>query len=156
MGSLLNSCADETTARAELKIKLHQHNSSAVWPQLFHKADQRAAITNRHSGFWKKQRETCVSIIAIGLTGVQALTQFLAGLEKRHPFFLDEHGVACSRIAAGSRRTVLDREGTEAAQFDAISGSQRIGDFIQNGIDDILDIAVIEMWIVRSDNLHQF
>jgi hypothetical protein len=87
------------------------------------------------------------SIFFIHQIGIEPLAQLLARLEEGHPFFLDEHRIAGPRIAAGAGRTVLHGEGAETAQFHAIAGRQRVGDLVQNGIDDVLDVAVVEVRI---------
>jgi hypothetical protein len=59
-------------------------------------------------------------------------------------------------IAAGSGRTMLDRERTETAQFDAIAARQCGDDLIENRVHDILDIPLIEVRVVLGDALNQF
>ena len=63
---------------------------------------------------------------------------------------------AGARIAAGARRTVLDREGAEAAQLDTVAARQRGGDLVEDGVDDVLDVALIEMRVLRRDLLDEF
>jgi hypothetical protein len=45
--------------------------------------------------------------------------------------------------------TVLDRKSPEAAQFNAIFPGERCHDLTQNGVDDILYIALVEVGILR-------
>jgi hypothetical protein len=52
---------------------------------------------------------------------VQALAHFLAGLEERHVFLGHRDLGAGARIAPDTRRAILDREGAEAAQLDAVA-----------------------------------
>ena len=49
---------------------------------------------------------------------------------------------AGTRVAAGARRTILDREGAEAAQLDPIAARERIDDLAEDRVDDILDVAL--------------
>ncbi len=65
----------------------------------------------------------------------------LAGLEERHPFLFDFHRFARSRVAAGARRAVLHRKGAETSKFDAVPVGERVGDLLENGADDVLDIS---------------
>src|SRR2546423_9334505 len=62
---------------------------------------------------------------------------------------------AGARIAAGARRAVLDREGAEAAQFDAIAARERGGDLAEHGVHDILDVALIEVRVLPGDTLNE-
>src|SRR5262245_63476523 len=52
---------------------------------------------------------------------VQPLAHFFAGLEERYALLVDRHMRAGARIAPGTRRTVLDREGAKAAQLDPVA-----------------------------------
>jgi hypothetical protein len=45
--------------------------------------------------------------------------------------------------------TVLDRKSPEAAQFNAIFPGEHCHDLTQNGVDDILYIALVEVGILR-------
>src|SRR5690349_23613352 len=49
-----------------------------------------------------------------------------------------------ARVAPGACGPMLDREGTEAAQLDAITTRQRSHDLIKDRIDDVLDIPLVE------------
>src|SRR5579883_472399 len=60
-----------------------------------------------------------------------------------------------ARVAPRAGRTVLDREGAEAAQLDPVAARHRGDDLAQDGVDDVLDIALIEVRILRRDTLHQ-
>src|SRR4051794_1336260 len=79
---------------------------------------------------------------------IQPFAHFLAGLEERHAFLIDRHMSAGARIAARTGRPVLHREGAEAAQLNAITARQGGDDLAQNGIHDILDVALVEMRIL--------
>ena len=87
---------------------------------------------------------------------IEALAHFLAGLEERRQLLGDRNLVAGARIAAGAGLALLGREGAEAAQLDALSASERIGDLAENSVDDGLDVALIEMRIARGHALHEF
>src|SRR5580658_8002155 len=87
---------------------------------------------------------------------IEALAHFLAGFEERRELLGDRHLVAGARIAAGAGLTLLGRERAEAAQLDALAPSQRVGDLAENGVDDGLDVALVEMRIARGHALHEF
>src|SRR5208282_723283 len=84
---------------------------------------------------------------------VQPLAHFLAGLEERHRFLLDRDVRAGARIAPGAGRPVLDREGAEAAQLDAVALRHGIGDFAEDRVHDVLDVTLVEMGILGGDTL---
>src|SRR6266581_2119696 len=86
---------------------------------------------------------------------IEALAHFLAGLEERNALLLDGDVRPGARIAPGAGRPVLDRKGAEAAQLDAIAAGERGDDLAQDGIDDVLDVALIEMRVLRRDTLDE-
>src|ERR1700730_11526512 len=78
-----------------------------------------------------------------GLRPVEALAHLLAGLEDRHGFAIDRYMRACSWVAAGASRTILDRKRAEAAQLHSGSARQRRHDLAQDRIDDVFDVALV-------------
>ena len=90
------------------------------------------------------------------LGAIEPLAHFLAGLEKRHAFLIDSDVGAGARIAPGARRALLDRKCAETAQFDPVAARHRRDDLPQYGIDDILDVALVEVGILRRDMLNEF
>src|SRR5262245_26849712 len=89
------------------------------------------------------------------IVAVQALAHFLAGLEEWHGFLVDRDARAGARVAAFARRPFLDRERPEAAQLDAVAPRQGSRDLAQDGVDDILDIPLIKVRILRCDPLNE-
>src|SRR5436305_3903674 len=87
---------------------------------------------------------------------VQPLAHFLAGLEERNALLVDRHMRAGARIAPRARRAVLYRKRAETAQFDAVAARQCGDDFIENGVDDVLDIPLVEVRVVLGDALDEF
>ena len=83
---------------------------------------------------------------------VEPLAQVLAGLEERHELLGHRDRGAGARVAADAGRAVLDGEGAEAPELDAVAARQRIDDLVEDDVDDALDVAVIEMldWRPRS------
>src|SRR5437762_4713128 len=58
-------------------------------------------------------------------------------------------------IAAGARRPVLDRERAKTAQFDAIPFCHGLDDLVEDSVHDVLDVALIEMWVLCRDARHK-
>ena len=63
----------------------------------------------------------------------------------KHEPPVDLNGGAGAGVAAGARAAAFHRERAEAAQLDAIAAGERVGDLVEDGGDDPLDVAVIEM-----------
>lgn len=92
----------------------------------------------------------------LALAVIKAVTEFFAGLEKRHEFFSHRHGRARARIAALPGCAMLNGERTEAAQLNTITARERIDNLIEDHVHDPLDIAMIKMRMRGCDLLHQF
>src|SRR5438105_5654374 len=86
---------------------------------------------------------------------VQPVAQLLAGLEERDVLFRDLDAVASARVAPDAGIAALDREGAEAAQLDPIAARQGRADLVEDGGDDDLDIALVEMRVGFSKPLHE-
>jgi len=101
-----------------------------------------------------------LAILAAGVRSpaiaVQSFAHFLARLEKWHALLIDRHMGAGARVAAGTRRAMLDGKCTKSAQFDPIAASQSRHDFIEDRVDDVLHIPLIEVRVVLGDALNQF
>src|SRR5262245_27745712 len=97
--------------------------------------------------------KTILRIMTSSAGAVEPLAHFLAGLEERHRFLVDRHMRAGARIASGAGRPVLDRKRPEAAQLDAVAARHRGDDLAQDGVDDVLHVALVEMRILRGDAL---
>ena len=61
---------------------------------------------------------------------------------------------AGARVAAIAGRTVLDRKGPQAAQFDPVALGHGVGDFAEDRVDDALNVALIKVWIGTSNMQH--
>ena len=94
----------------------------------------RATLT----GFWRRRR-------------VEAHAHLLAGLEHRDHLLVDRDGLAGARVAAGARVPLLDREGAEAAQLDPVAAGQRVGDGVEDRVDDVLDVPLVQMRVLLGD-----
>jgi hypothetical protein len=49
-----------------------------------------------------------------------------------------------------------DREGTETAYFDPTAPRKCFADHLEDGYDNALDVAVLEMWMQLCHPSHQF
>src|SRR5438552_3934954 len=58
-------------------------------------------------------------------------------------------------VSAGAGRSILDREGAESPELDPIAARHRADDLAENGIDDVLDITLIKMRVLRRNALHK-
>jgi hypothetical protein len=63
---------------------------------------------------------------------------------------------AGTRITPGACGAMLDREGTEAAQLDAIAARKGRYDLLENRIHNVLDIPLVQMRVVLGDTLNKF
>src|SRR5271165_3924910 len=91
----------------------------------------------------------------LGSAAIEALAHFLAGLEKRRQLLGYGNFVAGPRIAAGARLALFGRESAEAAQLHPLAAGEGVGNLAENGIDDILDVALVEMRIAGGHALHE-
>ena len=58
-------------------------------------------------------------------------------------------------IAAGPGRPVLDREGAEAAQLDAVALGHSARDLTKDRVDDVFDVALIKMRVLSRNALDE-
>ena len=58
---------------------------------------------------------------------------------------------ASFRVPPGARLAMLNRKGTEAAYLDPSTPSKCVADLREDGFDNALDIAVLEMWVQLCD-----
>jgi hypothetical protein len=99
---------------------------------------------------------TILRIMASRARAVEPLAHFLAGLEERHGLLLHRHVLTGTGSAAGPGRPVLDGERAEATQFDAIPARNSRDDLTEDSVDDILDVALLKMRVLRRDARHEF
>ena len=87
---------------------------------------------------------------------VETLAHLLAGLEERRQLLGHRHLVAGARIATGAGLPLLGRERAEAPELHPLAAGERVGDLAENGIDDVFDVALIEVRITGGHALHKF
>ena len=63
---------------------------------------------------------------------------------------------AGSRVAAGARRALLHREGAEATQLDAVAARHGGHNLVEDSVDDVLDVTLIEVRVLRRNVLNEF
>ena len=80
----------------------------------------------------------------------------LAGPEEGDALQLHRNLRAGARIAPGAGRAILGRKDPKPAQFNPISPCQRGRNRVQNAVDDVFDVALVEVRILRGDALDQF
>src|SRR4051812_5031813 len=90
------------------------------------------------------------------MVAVQPLAHFFARLEERNALLVDGNMRAGARIAPRTCRAMLDGEGTEAAQLDAITARESRYDLFENRIHNVLDIPLVQMRVVLGDTLNKF
>lgn len=84
-------------------------------------------------------------MLALGL--VQTIAELFTGFKERHKFLGNRDRCAGARITALTRGAVLDCKSPKAAQLNPITARQRIDDFVEDDVDDPLDIPVVKMRI---------
>ena len=92
----------------------------------------------------------------IRMAAVQPLSHFLAGLEERNALLIDRNMSAGAWVAPCAGWAMLDREGTEATQLDAITAREGRYDLFENRIHNVLDIPLVQMRVVLGDTLNKF
>jgi hypothetical protein len=60
---------------------------------------------------------------------------------------------AGARITPGACGAVLDGERAKAAQFHTVAAGKRGNNFIEDRVDDVLDVALIEVRVLRGNML---
>src|SRR5258706_6641547 len=87
---------------------------------------------------------------------IDPLAQLLAGLEVRHVLLRYQHLVTGFRIAAGTRRAVVQAEAAEATDFDAPAIGQRVRHRLQNCLDGEFGVFGFERRVALRKQLDQF
>jgi hypothetical protein len=91
-----------------------------------------------------------------GSASVEQVAHFLARLKSGNVFFRNQDAVARTRVAPRARPSLLGRENSEPAELHPIETRESLGNFAEYRVNDILDVALIQMRIARGDPLHQF
>jgi hypothetical protein len=85
----------------------------------------------------------------------RAAPRHIARALRRQAFLVDVNLLAGARVAPDAGVSAFDREGAETAQLHAVAARHRLGDLIEDGVDDVLDVALVEMRISLGDPLHE-
>ena len=67
----------------------------------------------------------------------------------------NRHRLTTARIATHARRPSIDREATEAANFDAMPAHQCVGHGFENGLHGMLGVTVRELAETRGEFFNQ-
>jgi len=102
----------------------------------------------------RKRKTRATTSGAHGL--VQTLAHLFTRLEKRHHLFDDRHLISRARIASGSRGALFRRKSAKSAQFDPLTPRETGSNLIEDSVDDVFNIALIEMGIARRHSLYKF
>ena len=106
-------------------------------------------MPGRHHTIFTNQKNR--SLNRVGL--IQPLTHFLAGFEERHRLFVDGNMSSGPGIPACARRPVLHRKGAETPQLDTVTLGHGARDLAKNRVDDIFDVALIQVRILGGNSL---
>jgi hypothetical protein len=87
---------------------------------------------------------------------VEPRAQKFAGLEERSGPARDLDRDASSRVPPRVRLAMPDREGTEATYLDPTAPRKCVANRREEGSNNALDIAVLEMWVQFCHPSHQF
>jgi hypothetical protein len=71
-------------------------------------------------------------------------------------FFFDVNRLAGPRVASYSGIPFLDGKGAKSAQLNPVALCHGTCDFIKDGIDDALYVALVKMWIIIRNFLDEF
>jgi ATP dependent DNA ligase-like protein len=85
---------------------------------------------------------------------VHALPHLLPSSEKREAFLPNLDQCSGSGIAGGPSAPRLDRKGTKAPQFDAVTPGHRGRNLGQDGVDELLNVALVKVRIGQGNALH--
>src|SRR5512145_416884 len=77
-----------------------------------------------------------------GTSAVDEFSQSLAYLEEGHALLRDIHARPGLRVAPLPRIPVTDPEASEASKLDLVPLRQRIGDVVEDGVDDRLGLLL--------------
>src|SRR5688572_25307829 len=98
-------------------------------------------------------------VSGVGLDGdhaAHAFAQFLARLEMRDVLARERDRITGLGIAPEARRTVVQREAAEAADFDALATRQRRAHHLEQGLHREIDVVRLQVALARGEDLDQF
>ena len=89
-------------------------------------------------------------------TSIEQFVHFLARPKSGQVLFRHEDVIAGTGVAPRPRPALLGQENSEPAELHPVETRERVGNFAEYRVNDILDVALIQMRIARGDPLHQF
>src|SRR3989344_4097167 len=87
---------------------------------------------------------------------VDALPEFLAGLEMGDEFVRYLHRRPGLGVAAGPRRTIVQGKAAEAPNLDTVTRGQCGGHLFQQLLDGQLHIPVVQLWVLGGEQTDEF
>ena len=90
------------------------------------------------------------------MVAVKSLAHFLARFEERDTLLVNGNVGASARIAPGTRRAMLHREGAKTPEFDAFAACKRRHDLLKDRVYDVLDIPLVQVRVVLGNTLNKF
>ena len=89
-------------------------------------------------------------------TSIEQFVHFLARPKGGHVLFRHQDVVAGTGIAPRPCPALLGQENSEPAELHSIETRERVGNFAEYRVNDILDVALIQMWMAGEEPQHQF
>jgi len=88
-----------------------------------------------------------------GSTSIEQFMHFLARPKSGQVLFRHQDIVPPTGVAPRPRPSLLGQENSKPAELDPIETGERVGNFVEYRVDDILDVASIQMRIARDQPL---
>ena len=152
------SCAREQQAWAEAKARKSQEAAQRdeVFRAMQRAEAERIEAKTMRLGALRAAKESpkpdaeAQKLQALFLAGVEPAVHVPAGLERRDHLLRDRDLGAIARVSSGAGVTPLDPEHAKAAQLNPISLRQRRRDRVQDGVDDLLHVALVQVRVLGA------
>src|SRR3954447_17073741 len=94
--------------------------------------------------------------LSLALTGIEPAQHLAAHLEGRDYLLGHRDCRTIARISSGTCAAPLDRERAEAAQLNPVLLRQRIGNRVEDRVDEVLHVLPIQVRVLFGELLNQF
>jgi hypothetical protein len=108
---------------------------------------------NVSEGAGRFDRHGCTGRIS---KSIEPFVHSLARPKGGHVLFRHQDVVARTGVSPRVRPALLGQENSEPAELHPIETRERLGNFAEYRVNDILDVDLIQMCIARDEPLHQF